>query len=309
MTWRITRGDQQFIAKDMAELKIWAASGKVQPDDLIQRPGESGWVYAAELPELDGLIRGTKGGGPDEADFQKQRSEKTLRQIVLIVTGIGVVIAFGVMLYVMMNPPNPEDKDIKTGTFALAARDALVTKDCPLRSSPSASASASTNLKKDERVSLVLKHGDFYKVETKNGQQGFVGIDDLLPGYYLEKEEYKKWDPMFNPGQYMDPSINDWQVVMDEFKPQDTEHLTILSFTIGNTSQYDMDSIVLLVHFWDSTDKDMAREVKTEEIVLEEVIPAHGSLYHELEFEVNIVDVPRATMDVTGARVIDPPVR
>lgn len=309
MTWRITRGDQQFIAKDMAELKIWAASGKVQPDDLIQRPGEADWIYAAELAELDGLIRGTSGGGPDEADFQKQKSEKTLRQIVLIVTGIGVVIAFGVMLYVMMNPPNTEDKDIKTGTYALAARDALVTKDCPLRSGPNASASAVTNLEKDERISLVGKHGDYYEVRNKGGQQGFIALDDLLPGYYLDKKEYKKWDPMFNPDRYMDPSISDWQVVMDDFKPQDVEHMTILSFTISNTCQYDMEHIVLLVHFYDSTDAETGREVKVEEVTLEEVVPAHGSLYHELEFEVNIDEIPRATMDVIGARIIDPPVR
>jgi hypothetical protein len=302
--WRITRGDEQFVAKDIAELKIWAASGKIKPDDLLQRPGASDWAYAAETPELQGLLRRSEGDGMTEADFQKQRSERTLRQIVLVLAGLGVVIAFGVMIMVAMNPPDPADKDLKTGTFAIKARDALITRDCPLRSAPSASSSAVTNLQKDIRVTLVSKHGEWYQVTSADNQTGYIGLDDMMPGYYLAKDEYKKWDPLYNPEYYLNVSLSDWQVVMDEFKPTDTEHMTLLSMNAANTSNYDMKDLILHVHFWDPDTK-----VGTEEVVLEEVVPAHGSLYHELEFEVNIEEIPRATLDVIGATVIDPPIR
>ena len=304
--WRITRGDQQFIAKDLAELKIWAASGKILTDDLLQRPGGSEWTYAMETVELEGLLRKKRGDGPSEEDFQKQRSEKTLRTVVLALTGVGVVVAFGVMIMVAMNPPDPSDKDLKDGQFAIKARDALITRDCPLRSSPDASSSAVTNLEKDQRVQIESKYKDWYKVSTE-GKTGWVELDDMLPGYYLAKAEHKKWDPLYNPENYVSVSISDWQVVMDEFKPQETEHLTILSTNISNTCQYDMTDIVLLVHFWDTTDASTSREVKFEEITLEEPIPAHGSLYHELEFEVNIEEVPRATIDILGGTIVDPP--
>ena len=302
--WRITRGDEQFVAKDLAELKIWAASGKIKADDLIQKPGDTEWNYATETPELQGLLRRNTGDGLTEEDFQKQRSEKTLRQIVLVMAGLGVVVAFGVMIMVAMNPPDPKDKDLKEGTWALDARDALITRDCALRASPSASATAVTNLTKDTRVTLQAKHDTWYEIKGPNGNVGYLALDDIIPGYYLAKDEHKKWDPIYNPEHYLDVNISDWQVVMDEFKPQNTEHLTLLAMTITNTSTYDMKDIVIDVHFWDPEIK-----VNTEQLTLEEVVPAHGSLYHELEFEVDIIEVPRATMDILGARVIDPPIR
>lgn len=302
--WRITRGDEQFVAKDLAELKIWAASGKIKADDLIQAPGSSEWNYATESAELQGLLRRNIGDGLTEEDFQKQRSEKTLRQIVLVMAGLGVVVAFGVMIMVAMNPPDPKDKDLQEGTFALDARDALVTRDCALRQSPSDSATAVTNLTKDTRVTLQAKHDRWYEVAAPGDRVGYLSMDDIIPGYYLAKDEHKKWDPIYNPEHYLDVNISDWQVVMDEFKPQNTEHLTLLAMTITNTSTYDMKDVVMDVHFWDPEIK-----VKTDQLTLEEVVPAHGSLYHELEFEVNIDEVPRATIDILGARVIDPPIR
>jgi len=302
--WRINRGDEQFVAKDLAELKIWAASGKIKADDLIQQPGSTDWNYATETPELQGLLRRNLGDGLTEEDFQKQKSEKTLRQIVLVMAGLGVIVAFGVMIMVAMNPPDPKDKDLKEGAFALDARDALVTRDTALRSSPSASSTAVGNLEKDSRVTLQAKYDQWYEVKSAAGQVGFLALNDIIPGYYLAKDEHKKWDPIYNPEHYLDVNISDWQVVMDEWKPQDTEHLTLLAMTITNTCTYDMKDIVLDVHFWDPEIK-----VNTEQLTLEEVVPAHGSLYHELEFEVDIIEVPRATIDILGARVIDPPIR
>ena len=58
------------------------------------------------------------------------------------------------------------------------------------------------------------------------------------------------------------------------------------------------------VEYWTAEIK-----VNTGQLTLEEVLPAHGSLYHELEFEGDIIEVPRATVDILGARVIDPPIR
>ena len=165
-------------------------------------------------------------------------------------------------------------------------------------------ASGLTNLTKDTRVTLQAKHDRWYEVAAPGDRVGYLSMDDIIPGYYLAKDEHKKWDPIYNPEHYLDVNISDWQVVMDEFKPQNTEHLTLLAMTITNTSTYDMKDVVMDVHFWDPEIK-----VKTDQLTLEEVVPAHGSLYHELEFEVNIDEVPRATIDILGARVIDPPIR
>ena len=58
--WRITRGEQQFAAKDVAELKLLGVGGKIQPGDLIQEPGGTAWRYAIEVPELKGLNKAIK---------------------------------------------------------------------------------------------------------------------------------------------------------------------------------------------------------------------------------------------------------
>ena len=55
--WRITRGDQMFTAKDVAELKLMAVEGKIESGDLVQPPGRTDWLYASEVSELKGLIK------------------------------------------------------------------------------------------------------------------------------------------------------------------------------------------------------------------------------------------------------------
>ena len=57
--WLVTQGDRQFSVEDLGELKKLAQSGKLSGGDMVQPPGATDWLYAAELPELKGLLSST----------------------------------------------------------------------------------------------------------------------------------------------------------------------------------------------------------------------------------------------------------
>jgi len=50
--WRITRGDEQFIAGSIEELKSWVDGGKIRPDDIVLAPGSARHQYAIEFDEV-----------------------------------------------------------------------------------------------------------------------------------------------------------------------------------------------------------------------------------------------------------------
>ena len=54
--WLVTQGDNQFPVDGIPELKKLAEAGKLRLGDLIQPPGASDWVYAAEVPGLAALL-------------------------------------------------------------------------------------------------------------------------------------------------------------------------------------------------------------------------------------------------------------
>ena len=87
--WRITRGDQQFTVKDVAELKLMAAGSKIESNDLIQSPGGTEWLYATEVTELIGLIK-TKPVEEDDDDIgfgrRKRGSSPFVHKLAAVLT-------------------------------------------------------------------------------------------------------------------------------------------------------------------------------------------------------------------------------
>jgi len=180
----------------------------------------------------------------------------------------------------------------------------LVIEEGTLRAEPTEGSHVITTLSKGDIVQLLNKHGAWYEVRTSTSGRGFVLVDKLRPGHSVPDDTRERWNPIYDPDDYLSADLGQWLVVMDEYLPDDVEHLSVMSLNIGNHSPYDMERIVLHVRFWDPVD-----EVSSTEIVIDEVVPSNGSLYQELEFEVSIEDAPRATVDVVGAQVVDPPIR
>ena len=56
--WLVNRGDSQFTVDGLADLKRLAQKGNLDAGDLIQPDGASDWLYAIEIPDLKGLVKG-----------------------------------------------------------------------------------------------------------------------------------------------------------------------------------------------------------------------------------------------------------
>jgi hypothetical protein len=50
--WQIKRGEQVFLAPDIATLQQWTQEGRVLPGDYVFNPILQRWMYASELAEL-----------------------------------------------------------------------------------------------------------------------------------------------------------------------------------------------------------------------------------------------------------------
>ena len=144
--WRITRGDQQFTVKDVAELKLMAADSKIESNDLIQRPDGTEWLYATEVTELSGLIKIKPVEEDDDDDFgfgrPKRGSSPFVRKLAAGLTIAMLGAAFFGLYYIYAHRPDPEStKLFGGGTDDLKPLDALATENAALLDQPDSGAS------------------------------------------------------------------------------------------------------------------------------------------------------------------------
>lgn len=296
--WRITRGNDQFQAKDVAELKLLAIGGKIKAGDLIQPPGRSDWLYATEVPELDGLIKAP--AMDDDDDWSRKRSPNNAVRILAILIGIGIVASgFYGLYWVYENRPDATQTTLfGEHENALNPLEALATEHAALLKSPDSGSQSIGDVKKDDRVMLVRKLGDFYEVTTGDGTTGWLGTGQVIPGYKFDQELSNKYDPLFNPDNYLQLMNYSWTPSGEEDEP---ETLTNMLFELSNPTDYGMQGVMLRVTFKDGSDNNI--DVKNIEVP--RLLPPNGDLFVDgIEIDIEWDDETRAEVEIFGARAL-----
>lgn len=263
--WIIQRGDQQYPARDLSELRQMAATGRLSEADLIQPPGAVDWLYASEIPELKGHFR--KSNSFDAVDYAPPPQEKSKLPLaaalgVLILGGIGAAWYFAKQI------PDKDQLEL-LGENALALTELLVTQpDAPVYDRPDGATVAT--LAKDAEVSMLGKRGLWYHVKTEAGVDGYVKADHVIPGYYFADSYTKEdLDPLYNPDRYVFVKNSSW-LQLD----QRNEKLTVFQFLLQNKSKFVMTDLVLTATIKDKSGKVMEQV----EIPLEGTIPRYEAV-------------------------------
>ena len=99
----------------------------------------------------------------------------------------------------------------------------------------------------------LAKRGDYYRVKNKAGQEGWVLVDDTLAVYQMGDDKIRaKLDPLYNPDQYAKVSNASWLGTEDE-------PTAVFQVMLENTSDYDMENIVLSFVIKDSKGVELSR--------------------------------------------------
>jgi hypothetical protein len=262
--WLISQGDRQFAARDLAELKQLATDGRLLSSDMIQPPGASEWLYAAEIPELKGLLKEGSGADGDDDDWKRRGGGG--RKVAILVL-LGLLGAGGFGLYQGVN--DLPDYDTMGLLDNLELTEMLVTQpQAPLLDAPSG-AKVGT-LVKDSKLQLMGKQGLWYQVRNEGGQEGYVQVDHVVPGYFFaDKRTQENYDPVYNPDRYVFVKNSSW-LQLDE----QNRNLTIFQFLLQNKSKFAMTDIILLATIKDKDDK-VLEEVQ---IAIEGEIPPYDSV-------------------------------
>ena len=299
--WRITRGDDQFQAKDVADLKLQAAGGKIQAGDLVQPPGRSDWLYASEVPELDGLVRAPKVDEEEQA-WQRRRTPNNVMRGVAILTGLAITgTGFFGLYWLYENRPDTKDSALfGDHPNALGPLEALATEHAALLKTPDAKGDKIGEVKKDQRVQLVRKLGGYYEIQTRDGLQGWLGTGQVIPGYKFDQELSDKYDPLFNPDNYLQLMNYSWTPAGEPGKPST---LTNMLFELNNPTDYGMAGVMLRVTFKNGQDA----VIDTKNIEVPRLVPPDDNLFISgIEIDIEWDDETRAEVEIFGSRALLP---
>jgi len=264
--WLITKGDHQFSAQDLNELKKLAKQGKVGPGDMVQPPGASDWLYAAELPELNGLLQNVPPPD-DDLEFRPRKSNTPYIAVLSV-----LVLAGGALMYhYAQKIPDPKDLEL-LGENGMALTEMLVTGDpATLRGGPEESAASVGSLSKDSRIQLLGKRGEFYRVRDDGNTEGWVHINDVIPGYFFADQRTRdEYDPIYNPDKYVFIKNASWM----QLPFQEERNITAFQFLIQNSSQFEMGNITILATVKDEDD----RVLESKEITIEGTVSSYDSI-------------------------------
>jgi hypothetical protein len=300
--WRITRGDQQFTVKDIAELKLMAAQSRIRVGDLIQRPDSSDWFYASELSELKGLVK-AKSADLEDIDYKpgRGRGASALRAVILLL-GVAILgVGFAALYWMFNNAPDPAAQQIfGDHPGALGPLEALATEHATLLSEPDSRSAPKGEMLQDSRVSLIRKLGGFYEIQLADGATGWVGTTQVIPGYKFSQSDHDKYDPLFNPDRYLRLGNYAWTPRGD---PKEPETLTDMMFEIANPTDYGMQGVILKLTFMDGTDN----VIDEKNFEVPRLIPPNDALFLEgIEIDIAWNEDTRAQVDIYGARALLP---
>ncbi len=255
--WMITQGDNQFSVNGLADLKAMAESGDLKAGDMIQPPGASDWIYAAEVPQLAAIF---DARGSDDLDDYGSKGRATT----MIIAGVlaVVLVLFGGAA-VLMAQNLPQGDEVLIGDGGLSYSQMIVTDaKAVLLKEPNAGSASIIAVKKDEVLDLVSKRGDFYKARNGGGAEGWIGESSVIPMYQLGGQDVRdEYDPLYNPDRYVEVANASWQQLPPE-KPKRGEEermITAFQFNLYNKSKYAMTGIVLQATLKDAKGSELAK--------------------------------------------------
>lgn len=266
--WLVTRDEGQVAVDGLAELRELARSGRLSLIDLVQPPGATGWLYAQEIPDLrDDFNRSPTRGAPaiPEAEAASSGGNPLVAAVLVLVTAVALYVCWDRYQVI------PAEGKELVGEGGLSFTQVVVTDSAAmLMESPEATGGSA--IAANSVVDLLAKRGGWYRVRTKEGLEGFVKVDQVLPLYRLGGDEVKaELDPLYNPDQYVEITNRSWRT-SDDPKKKNVTQFTLL---LENSSIYDMSDVVLQAVLKDGK----GHEVKKEEVHVQGAVPAQGRTF------------------------------
>ena len=265
--WLVAQGDRQFAAQNLEELIQLARDGSVSRTDMIQPPGATDWLYASEIPELQAVLSTATTYDDDDLSYGRNKMGRFPVIVVLL-----AILGGGFYLAKEKYEVTEGAKGTSlTGEGGVQVTEMLVISDSAvLYDNPDGSEIA--RLQRNAKVDLLAKtlQDDWYKVHTAAGMTGYMATGDVLPGYQLvdDKETLEKYDPLYNPDQYVEVSNSGW-IRLDLNNPENT----LLGLQLYNTSPlYDMTDMLLRATIKDKNDNLL----ETRDIRVAGRVPAGG---------------------------------
>jgi len=246
--WLVTQVDRQFSAADLRELKQLAQRGELSRGDMIQPPGASDWLYAIELPELKDVLPPT---ADIDDDFDRPRSAAPKAILGAILLAISAGGGYTIYHYA---------KGIESSSLNLLEEieltEMLVTAEgVQVKSEPNGGSMVSS-VAKNEKVQLLAKRNDSYRISTSSGAEGWVQVDQVVPAYFFTDQETREdYDPLYNPDSYVFVKNASWM----QMPNQRADNITIFNFQLQNKSKFDMENIVLLATIKDKSGKELEK--------------------------------------------------
>ena len=284
--WLLTRRDGQSSADGLEELVRLASEGQLSEGDLVQPPGTSEWLYAVEVPDLQGIVR---PADKDDDDVEWRRSGLGGSALSLILGGVLIGVAvLGLGLSALFYSMLPDgEATVLGGKEGLKYSEVLTTQPTALLSEAGSSGREVMKLPQNQRLELLSKRGGYYRVNV-DGKDGWVAYADVLPAYQLtdSNDVGDAYDPLYNPDQYVKVVNGTYTKVTSE--DEDEEAVATIDLQIENKSQYQMTNFIVTAVVVDSR----GNEIETREFAIEGVVPAgeramvgmlHSDLPEELE--------------------------
>jgi hypothetical protein len=268
--WLVTQRDNQFQVEGIGELVDLARSGQLEGGDMIQPPGATDWVYAAEVPDLAELL--PDDDDDDDDDFLGARAKRAALFTAVLGAMLLAVSVVGVGVIVVLVQALPTGDQAIVGEGGLSYTQMIVTEDgTGLRTQPREGADIAVSLAKESQLELISKRGEFYRARTSSGGEGWIPVTHVIPMYQLGgssvREEY---DPLYNPDRYVDVVNARWMQLPPEKPGDEASNVTIFELMFSNDATYDMHELVVLV-----TVKDAKGQVVEKlEIPIDGVVPA-----------------------------------
>jgi len=248
---------------------------------MIQPPGASDWIYAAEVPQLkDALGADLDDDEDDEIAAARRRQMSTVFAGVFAVV---VVLFGGAALY--LSQQLPRGTEVLIGEGGLSYADMIVTESTVLLSEADERAASKQSVKKDEVLTLLAKRGDFYRARTLAGAEGWIRETQVIPMYQLGGQDVRdEYDPLYNPERYVEVTNASWLTLPEQ--DLEDEVITVFQFFLYNTARFDMTDLVLTATIKDGKGSEIGQvEIPVEGLIPGEKGTAVGTLQPEEDDE------------------------
>lgn len=262
--WLIQKNDTQSSVGSLAELKEQARQGNLGPGDMVQPPGTTEWLYAAEIDELKDDLNAGAALDAELAAMNKQGGAGTWA-LALALTA--VVAAGGWYLYeTSQNLPDPTSRIVDQISYS----EIVVTEEGAQFLSEPEGGRALAAMSGGTVLELLAKRGDLYRArDKKSGQEGWVATDAVLPMYRMGgKDVIEQYDPLYNPDRYLEVSGASWM----QLPEQRETSVTVFNFQLRNSSRYDITDVKIVATIKD----EKGHELETVEFPIEGLVPADG---------------------------------